>query len=628
MGRSALSANMFICAAAAFMIFSMIGVPNASAVTQVVFQEDFESTFPGSWSVGDADSASGLDYWGTTNYRVHQGSYSAWCAQVGTYSGNGQPNSANHYYDQDMWAYMVIYIGDLSQFDAVSISFYYWAVTGTFSLADYLSFLTSPDGATYTVRWSQPDVTSSGWQLVTLAVPLDTTYVYFRFISDPTVGLGPYEGAYVDDIVMTASDSQAPTSSVGSIPMYQTAASFSISYVAADLGGSGLAYVELYYRHGTSGAFSLYTTTGNPSGHWTASPITFDSSALGGDGTYQFYTRATDEFGNHEGTPGSPDASTVVDTVAPSTTHGVVGTLGSLGWYTSSVSVTLVSSDVTSGIASTLYQLDSGSWQTYSSSFSLTSDGNHLLEFYSTDNAGNSEAQKSVSIKIDTSVPTSTSILIGTMGTNDWHTRDFVTINLTAFDSASGVSSIQYRINNGNWQAYASEFAISQQGTTSLDYYASDVAGNVETQKSVSFKLDSASPILDFVTENGTVFTSSDASIAWSSSDETSGLDRIEFSLDGSAFQSLGNTTTVSLEGLADGSHSIIVRSTDKAGNTVEKALAFEINTNVFSLNGPMGPWLDVSLVIAVLAVVGVLIYVMRRRRSKVEAKPPEQPSG
>jgi hypothetical protein len=541
-----------------------IGVENASAAAQIIFQEDFEASFPGSWSVGDADTASGSDYWGTTGYRVHQGSYSAWCAQVGTYSGNGQPNSANHYYDQDMHAMMITYVGDLSHYDSVSVSFYYWAVTGSFSLADYLSFLTSPDGGTYTERWSQPGVSSGGWQAVTLSLPLDTRYIYFRFISDPTVGWGPYEGAYVDDIIITASDSQAPVSSVGSLTSYQTTSSFSVPYTASDSGGSGLAYVELYYRFGASGTFTLFTTTANPSGHWAASPIYFDSSVIAGDGIYQFYSRAIDIFGNYEGAPSTPDASTTVDTAAPSTAQGLIGTLGSDGWYRSSVSISLVSSDITSGVASTHYQLDTGGWQTYSSSFLLSSEGIHVLEFYSVDSAGNSETPKSISVNVDTSAPATASALTGTEGLNSWYIGDSVTVSLTTSDSASGISSTLYRVDNGNWQLYSTQFTITKQGTTTIDYYTSDVAGNVETQRSVSFKLDSVSPSLAIVTPGNGSFVAGTVNISWLCSD-SNGIAEREVKVDALGWQTVPESVFITQ--VTDGTHTVQVRVTDQSGN-------------------------------------------------------------
>ena len=79
---------------------------------------------------------------------------------------------------------------------------------------------------------------------------------------------------------------------------------------------------------------------------------------------------------------------------------------GKNGWYITSVNVTLVATDPDGdAIAYTKYRIDGGGWVTYTSSFTITSDGEHLLEYYSVDNKGNVEDIKSTTIKIDKSPP-------------------------------------------------------------------------------------------------------------------------------------------------------------------------------------------------------------------------------
>jgi hypothetical protein len=56
------------------------------ASTTTIFTEDFEGAFPGSWVVGDSDSGSGADYWDDTSYRSYAGGWSAWSADIGTQS--------------------------------------------------------------------------------------------------------------------------------------------------------------------------------------------------------------------------------------------------------------------------------------------------------------------------------------------------------------------------------------------------------------------------------------------------------------------------------------------------------------------------------------------------------------
>jgi hypothetical protein len=515
-------------------LFTGFGVDRASAATQVIFQEDWELGGP-DWWVDDLNSNSGYDYWEVTTYRAHGGSYSLWCAQVGTYSGNGIANSVNHYYDQDMESYCEYDLPDISGYNSASISFYYWAVTGTFSMVDYFDVWVW-NSVSWTPIWTQSDVNSGGWQLASASIPLDSIWVEFDFWSDSTVGLGPYEGVYIDDIVITATDSVAPVSSVGSLNTHYPTSTISIPYSASDA-GSGMDYTELYYQKGTSGGFTRYTTVENPTGHWASSPIAFNSSLTGGNGLYQFYTRATDNYTNVESAPGGYDASTIIDTVLPSTLIDFTGTVGNNGWYCSSVTITLVASDVTSGVANTKYRIDSGSWQIYGSSFNYSTPGNHTIEYNST-----------------------------------------------------------------------------------------DAAGNLETTKNESLKIDVVNPSLVIITANDTLFTSNAVEITYTSTDNVSGLDVASYILDSGTPVSCSNGV-ISLSGLNDGTHTLKIRASDNAGNVIEKTMTFKVDTSVFSMSGPMGPWLDVILIILIIVAISIFLLVKRRKNSIQQSPPKGKPA-
>lgn len=81
------------------------------------------------------------------------------------------------------------------------------------------------------------------------------------------------------------------------------------------------------------------------------------------------------------------------DSTPPETTCTLTGTMqGDV--YTSNVTVLLSATDNDTGVATTLYKLDDGFWNTYANPFVVTADGQHLLHFYSIDNAGNAEQEK------------------------------------------------------------------------------------------------------------------------------------------------------------------------------------------------------------------------------------------
>jgi hypothetical protein len=87
------------------------------------------------------------------------------------------------------------------------------------------------------------------------------------------------------------------------------------------------------------------------------------------------------------------------DTTPPVTTATLEGNMSG-GVYTSNVMVTLTAIDSGSGVNYTMYKIDNGVWTTYTAPFIVTGNGNHTVSFYSVDNVGNIETEKSVSFTI------------------------------------------------------------------------------------------------------------------------------------------------------------------------------------------------------------------------------------
>lgn len=119
--------------------------------------------------------------------------------------------------------------------------------------------------------------------------------------------------------------------------------------------------------------------------------------------TYKIRVTATDD--NENTGQDSSESVFTVDNTPPDTTLTVTGTLGENEWYINNVTATLTAADDTSGIKSTRYRIDNGSWINYSESFPLTIDGNHTLEFYSINNGGLIEPINIEHVKVDTTPP-------------------------------------------------------------------------------------------------------------------------------------------------------------------------------------------------------------------------------
>jgi hypothetical protein len=118
------------------------------------------------------------------------------------------------------------------------------------------------------------------------------------------------------------------------------------------------------------------------------------------DGNQNVSTREQAAFDFFRLTSGPPDEEapeTVaeLDPAAPD---------GEGGWYVSPVRVTLSTEER----ATTEYKVGDGAFQAYDGPFTLEADGTHVVTYRSTDAAGNVEADKTVTVKIDRTGPSVT----------------------------------------------------------------------------------------------------------------------------------------------------------------------------------------------------------------------------
>ncbi len=95
--------------------------------------------------------------------------------------------------------------------------------------------------------------------------------------------------------------------------------------------------------------------------------------------------------------------------------------------------------------------------------------------------------------KIDREAPETTAILGPATpdGCNGWYVSD-VTVTLNAQDREMGET--YYSIDGGAWLLYTGPVTIGIDGEHTISYYSVDAVGNVETTKSVSFKIDKTAP--------------------------------------------------------------------------------------------------------------------------------------
>jgi hypothetical protein len=268
----------------------------------------------------------------------------------------------------------------------------------------------------------------------------------------------------------TPQDTTPPTSSIScggaacSSGWYTGAVSVSLS--ATDSGGSGVAAIR-------------YTTDGSD----PTSSSTLYSGPFNVSSTMTIKYRAWDVAGNAEATKSQVIQ---VDFTAPISSVACNGSACSSGWYSAPVNVSLLATDLGSGVAAIRYTTNGSDPTTasplYSGSFSVSSTT--TIKFRAWDFAGNVEATNSQLIQVDTVAPT----VAITSPANGASVAGNVKIVASASDAGSGVASVRFFIDGAlQGTATGSPWQVtwntkkSTKGQHVLTAVATDRAGNSTT---------------------------------------------------------------------------------------------------------------------------------------------------
>jgi photosystem II stability/assembly factor-like uncharacterized protein/putative cell wall-binding protein len=184
------------------------------------------------------------------------------------------------------------------------------------------------------------------------------------------------------------------------------------------------------------------------------------------------------------GTDGTILAYTLVpDTTPPITTISGV----SADWVNDDVDFDLTAADPGgSGVAGTWCRLTPPGSVSAATQGTVTDEGTTTIEYWSVDAAGNAEATKTATVRIDKTPPTTSSD-----ATASYHGT--ATVRFTVTDTLSGPDTTRYVLDGGA-VATGTLVSVAATGTHTLDFAGVDVAGNVDATHSVSFVVGAAQP--------------------------------------------------------------------------------------------------------------------------------------
>src|SRR5260221_3737533 len=297
------------------------------------------------------------------------------------------------------------------------------------------------------------------------------------------------------------------------------------------------------------------------------------------EGNNNFTFWALSSYGDSS-TMGTVNAK--VDSQQPTITGTFSGTAGSNGWYLTPVSFNGNASDATSGLASFTCILD-GAALGSCNSITVNSEGAHTLVLIARDNAGNTRTLTQ-NTSLDIQNPSLTSSLSGTLGSNNWYNA--ATLNATASDPipGSGLSAFEYNLDNSGWTTFPASGTLTlREAKHGVDIRAVDSAGRT-VSSSKSFWLDSIAPgvTLDPTGAAGSNdWYTSNLKLTASASDDTSGIDVFEYSLDNSTWTTYAAPLT-----LTDGTHSLSFWAQDTAGLVTQVDRTYQVDTRVPQIAG------------------------------------------
>jgi hypothetical protein len=177
---------------------------------------------------------------------------------------------------------------------------------------------------------------------------------------------------------------------------------------------------------------------------------------------------------------------------------------------------------------------------------------------------------------IDSTPPFTTIVVTGTTGNNGWYTS-LVNVLLTATDTESGVDQIFYKIDGGVWSEYSLPIALSDDGIHQVSYYAVDRAGNVELTKTANISIDQTPPTITLIKQQVNLL---EIMFTAQCNDGTSGIDRVEFFLDG-ILQSTDTQLPYEWTWTGVGNFTVTATAYDLAGNAKSQSISTPCTYNI-----------------------------------------------
>ncbi|MDA3936384.1 MAG: cell wall-binding repeat-containing protein [Actinomycetota bacterium] len=413
---------------------------------------------------------------------------------------------------------------------------------GTVAPVDGFAISVSMNATEYPVSVATHDATTTSFEFS--AIPDGVYYVNVATVDD----VGNWSvGAHYGPIMIDTIDPIDPTlGSPSHMPgVWSTETSITLSLSGADGTGSGVGGYSIEW---TQDAATIPTQTITHSA--TTTSTTFGAS----EGAWYAHVSTADEAGNWTST--AHFGPLKIDQTGPMVTDDSTS-----AWQMGPVTLTFTEADAGADSSMFYYSLDGSAEATTMASMVATGTGVHELEYYGVDSVGNAGPLGHATLRLDNDVPVSSSDIDSV-----WQ-QGPVDVTIAATDAHSGVNGITATITDPlsavtpmSVMSDTMTFTVSVEGTTTVDYFATDNVGNMEIPLCEMVRVDYTAPVVSMAPLATAAIDTVTFKIA--ATDSLSGVAGIYYSLDSGPMQA-SDTVTVNKVG----DHTITFWAVDIAGN-------------------------------------------------------------
>jgi hypothetical protein len=251
-------------------------------------------------------------------------------------------------------------------------------------------------------------------------------------------------------------------------------------------------------------------------------------------------------------------------TIRPTTTPTVSPQPNAAGWNNTTANINLASVETGGSVAQITYSA-SGAQAIPSTvvpgtqaSITINTEGSTIISYFGTDNAGNSEAPKTLTIQLDKTPPTIMGTRVPAANAQGWNDTS-VSVSFSCADTLSGLAG----------SPPPSTLVSSQGASQSVSGTCQDMAGNSSTATVAAINIDTTPPTITVVTPlKGATYTANqDVFASYSCSDSLSGI--------ASCAGSVPNN--VKLDTSSGGAKTFVVNAIDLAGNSVSQTVNYSV---------------------------------------------------